>query len=146
MSTADTPHKRGKLTPALALLVSLAYMANADGEVSSEEEDELTEALQRRGHLGGISYEDLVEQGSVYFQNTTLEQFLAEANTILSREQKLSILTSLADTSLADGEVSDAEDSMFAAFLRGLGISETEVEPYLLAPDNKLDYHFSLFD
>jgi uncharacterized tellurite resistance protein B-like protein len=146
MSTADTPQERGKLTPALALLVSLAYMANADGEVSSEEEDELTVALQRRGHLGSMSYEELVEQGSVYFQNTTLDQFLAEANTILNHEQKLSILTSLADTSLADGEVSDAEDSMFAAFLQGFGISEAEIEPYLRSTDDKLDYHFSLFD
>jgi uncharacterized tellurite resistance protein B-like protein len=146
MGTADTPQERGKLTPALALLVSLAYMANADGEVSSEEEDELTEALQRRGHLGGISYDDLVEQGSVYFQNTTLEQFLTEANAILNREQKLSILTSLADTSLADGVVADAEDSMFAEFLRGFGITEAEAEPYLRSSDSKLDYRFSLFD
>jgi uncharacterized tellurite resistance protein B-like protein len=146
MSTADTPQERGKLTPALALLVSLAYMANADGEVSSEEEDELTDALQRRGHLGGMSYEDLVQQGSVYFQNTTLDQFLAEANAILNREQKLSILASLAETSLADGEVSDAEDSMFAAFLQGFGISETEIEPYLRSDEARIDYHFSLFD
>lgn len=122
----------GKLTPALALLVSTSYMAAADGTLQDEEGAALTASIRRRG-LGVMHYDELMKRGEAYFESTSLEDFLSEAAQILTTEQKLCILLNLADTSTSDRMVVSAENEIFNAFLQAFGFSWEKIKPYVQA-------------
>ncbi len=134
MNSTSTPsnHEHPRLTPALAFLVALTYMAGADG-VFCEEEEGILEAVLKSRRFGEIDYDDLLVRSITYYQQTRFETFLKEAAAILSEEQKLCVLINLADTSFADGSIADEESELFDRFLAAFGLSETHIRPYLLA-------------
>jgi uncharacterized tellurite resistance protein B-like protein len=117
------------LTPALAFAVALTHMAAADGTFQPEEDSKLTALFLHRS-IGGMSYEELMHQAVVYYQNTSLDDFLSEAALLLTPGQKLCILTNLIDTAMADGVEADEELALFQRFLQAFGISEAEIAPY----------------
>lgn len=119
-----------KLTPALVLLLSVSYMAESDGILQDEEGSALLAVIKKRG-LGLMRYEELLERGAQYYQQTSLDDFLKEAAPLLNTEQKLCVLTNIAETSLADGVVVNEENQTFAAFLRAFGLTLEQVQPYL---------------
>jgi uncharacterized tellurite resistance protein B-like protein len=129
----DAREERPTLTPALALLVAMAYMADVDGQVTAEEESGLTAMLERRGGLGGLDYETLIKQGGAYLRMTNIDRFLAEAPGILTDDQKLSILINLVDISSADEVIETGEDTLFDRFLLAFGVSEDTIQPYVKA-------------
>jgi uncharacterized tellurite resistance protein B-like protein len=129
----DAREERPTLTPALALLVAMAYMADVDGQVTAEEESGLTAMLERRGGLGGLDYETLIKQGSTYLRTTSIDRFLHEAPGILTEEQKLSILVNLVDISSADEVIEVGEDTLFDRFVLAFGLSTEAIQPYVHA-------------
>ncbi len=140
----DAREERPTLTPALALLVAMAYMADVDGQVTAEEESGLTAMLERRGGLGGLDYETLIQKGGTYLRTTSIDRFLAEAPGILTEEQKLSILVNLVDISSADEVIEMGEDTLFERFVLAFGLSVEEIQPYVNAV--LLKNNLKLFD
>lgn len=138
-NTPGTPQHHDQLTPAMALYVSLVYMADADNRVSLEEQDLLLTMLLRGRGLAGLDFKELERRGMSYYDNTTLATFLDEAAPILNEAQKLCILTNLADISFVDLQIAEEEDETFAAFLNAFGISAEQLEPYLLGIQVKND-------
>lgn len=135
----DARYDPGTLTPAMAFVVSLAYMAGADGRYLHEEEGSLAPFLQKHG-LGGIRYEDLIMCAKEYLKDASLDRFLSEAPPILTNEQKLCILLNIFDASLADGTSAPEEQLLFRRFLEAFGVTLDQIRPYLegLTIKNKL--------
>ncbi len=134
LSVFETPvgaHTASGLTPALVLLISMFYMADADDDFSLEEQDVMLMLLLKSRGLGGMDFKELERRGMSYYQSTSLEDFLAEATPLLSDTQKLCILINLADVSFADQVVAFTEDDVFSAFLDAFGLTPEQIEPYL---------------
>lgn len=126
----DARYDQGTLTPAMAFVVSLTYMAGADGVYLAEEEGSLAAFLPKNG-LGGIRYDDLLMCADEYLKTASLEQFLTEASAVLTDEQKLCILVNMIDSALADGVAAPEEQALFKQFLQAFGIADEYVRPYL---------------
>jgi uncharacterized tellurite resistance protein B-like protein len=117
------------LTPALAFAVALTHMAAADGTFQPEEDSKLTAIFLHR-NIGGMSYEELMHHAVVYYQSTSLDDFLSEAAQLLTTSQQFCILLNLIDTAMADGAEADEEQALLQRFLQAFGISEAEMAPY----------------
>jgi uncharacterized tellurite resistance protein B-like protein len=111
-----------KLTPKLALAVSLVYMMAADGQM---EEQEI-------GHLHSVVGSDdaLIDTAVKYVRSVRLEQFLADAPTVLNSQQKLCLLINMADSLLSDGRAEQSEQQLFHRALTAFGMTEDSFRPY----------------
>lgn len=126
----DARYDAGTLTPPMAFVVSLTYMAGADGQYFHEEEGSLAPFLQKHG-LGGVRYDDLMMCAEEYLKNATLDQFLMEAKQVLTLQQKICILLNMADAALADGVSAPEEQTLFKQFLAAFGIAPEQIKPFL---------------
>ncbi len=115
-----------KLTPAIALATSMIYMMSVDGEVSDEELNYLATKLYTIGDA-----EELIRLSAKYSKKQGLDEFQKEANKVLDRDQKLTVLANLIDILLADGRAEDEEQELFFSFVNAFGISEDEIGPYI---------------
>ncbi len=80
-----------KLTPAIALATSMIYMMSVDGEVSDEELNYLATKLYAIGDA-----EELIRLSAKrYSKKQGLDEFQKEANKVLDRDQKLTVLANL---------------------------------------------------
>jgi uncharacterized tellurite resistance protein B-like protein len=115
-----------KLTPAIALATSMIYMMAADGDISDEELNYLATKLYAIGDA-----EELINLSAKYSKKQSLEEFQKEANQILTKEQKLTVLANLIDILLADGSAEEEEQELFFSFVNAFGISEDEIQPFI---------------
>ena len=111
-----------KLTPKLALAVSLVYMMAADGQMEQHE----------IGHLHSVvgSDDGLIETAVKYVRSVRLEQFLADAPAVLNSQQKLCLLINMADSLLSDGRAEQSEQQLFHRALSAFGMTEDSFRPY----------------
>ncbi len=132
MTTIPEPN-RPKLTPMLALVLAMHYMADADTRYT-EEEYGIVFALwvgMNRRSLTNVSEDDLKFQAGQYRAVTPFATFAAEANALLTHEQKLCLLANVADVALTDGVLAIEERTMFRALMLSFGIDSEEFRPYL---------------
>lgn len=140
MDAAERPH----LSPALALVLALHYMADADRVYRAEEQSiGVWNVLQRRG-LGNQSYEELMMQAGLYRASTPLETFVQEAAALLNRAQQECLLLNVADVALADSDLALEECTAFQQMLQAFGIAEEELEPSLAGVVRK--YRLDVFE
>jgi uncharacterized tellurite resistance protein B-like protein len=121
------------MTPRLAFAVSLIYCVAVDREVDAREVGRLVSAF------GGKIAPDLIEVGAScrtlfhraveYVQTHEPDDFLAEATSLLTRDQRLCILLNMADCVLADGKAEPAERKLFAKFQQAFDIPDERLRP-----------------
>ncbi len=76
--------------------------------------------------------EELIRLSAKYLQEAGVNhEFQKEANKVLDRDQKLTVLANLIDILLADGRAEDEEQELFFSFVNAFGISEDEIGPYI---------------
>ena len=111
------------LTPELVLGASILYMMSSDGEIDDKETSQLQAVIG--------SNEDLLNFSLEYVQKVSVETFLKQAPSVLSKEDKLCILTNVCDSMLSDGFCEPSELLFFETLLSAFGISTEEYKPYL---------------
>jgi len=111
-----------KLTPKLTLAVSLLFMMAADGGIEEEEIGQLQSVLGDDA--------DLIDMAIKYVQSHTFDQYLVEAPSILSVDQKECLMINVCDSLLADGVAAEAEQQMFHQMLGAMGISQDDFRPH----------------
>ena len=126
MGFFDRFSSKVELTPAIALATSMIYMMASDGEIADEELNYLAVKLHAIGDA-----EELIELSRKYSKRQDLKAFQKEANGILTRDQKFTILANLIDILLADGEADESEQELFFSFVEAFGITEDEIQPYI---------------
>ncbi len=115
-----------KMTPELALFTALTYMAGKDKTFNEAQQALLNDFCAAR-ELNSLKYNDLVRRARIYASSRPLPTFLEEADAVLSADQKLALLTSLAQTSLANGEATVNRRAMFDEFLHAFDIDGEQV-------------------
>ncbi len=84
-----------------------------DGDISDEELNYLATKLYAIGDA-----EDLINLSAKYSKKQSLEEFQKEANQILTKEQKLTVLANLIDILLADGSAEEEEQESIFLFCK----------------------------
>jgi uncharacterized tellurite resistance protein B-like protein len=114
------------LTPKKALTVSVLYVMAADGELDPEEVGLLFQ-------VAGINSKAELEDAIKYVRSTKYTDFLEQEKSanLLSKEQKMYILTNMTDSSLSDGTAEPQEQAMILKFMEAFGISDAEFKPYV---------------
>ena len=116
------PDEPIELTPFLSLAVALLYMLMADGEIDDHESSQL------QAVIGGN--QDVLELAFEFVETISLDQFLKDAPTVLSNEDKLCILCNLCDCLLADGVCEQVEDELFQKICISFGYSAKSFTTY----------------
>ena len=106
-------------------------MINADGKIEPEEIGRLVAAVK--------DDRSLLESATRYTKLHDVSEFLGFCHTLLSREQKLSVLVNLYDAMLANGSVIEQEQALFEEFSAAFGVSEAVLMPYLQSIQVKND-------
>ena len=119
------------LTPRIAYAASMIYMINADGKIEPEEIGRLVAAVK--------DDRSLLESATRYTKLHDVSEFLGFCHTLLSREQKLSVLVNLYDAMLANGSVIEQEQALFEEFIAAFGVSDAVLMPYLQSIQVKND-------
>lgn len=113
-SELDANYPPGALTPATVLVVALGHLA---GATSAYAEGRLAPFLP-----AGIGYDaDLLNRVERYLSEESLDQFLAKADALLSRGQKLVVALQLLDRHLATGDRPDRRH-LVEHIIAGLGL------------------------
>ncbi len=114
-----------ELTPFLALAVALLFMLMADGEIDDHESSQL------QAVIGGN--QDVLDLAFEYVETVELDQFIHEALSILSNEDKLCILCNLCDCLLVDGVSQQVEEDLFLKICSAFGYSQKSFSTYYSA-------------
>jgi len=118
-------NKSDTLNQKQAFIASLIYMIAADGVVEDEE------MMQLEGAIAQFPDRDEVFNSAIkYVKRTPVNQFLSEANGLLSDTQKMTILVNLADSLTSDGDADPSEQRLFEQFLQAWNISEERFRPF----------------
>ncbi len=75
--------------------------------------------------------DELIRLSAKYSKKQGLSEFQKEANEILTKDQKLTVLANIIDILLADGRAEDEEQELFFSFVNAFGITEDEIQPYI---------------
>lgn len=111
-----------QLTPLLCLTVSLLYMVQSDGVIDDHESSQIQSVL------GG--QEDILALGLEYVQKTPVDDFLAIAAPLLNPKDAWCVLTNICDSLLSDGQVSEAEKTLFSKFCSAFEVTEQDFAPH----------------
>ncbi len=118
-------NKSDTLNQKQAFIASLIYMIGADGVVEEEEIMQLIGAIQQFPDR-----DEIFNAAIKYTKRTSPNQFLSEANGLLSDTQKMTILVNLADSLTSDGDADPSEQRLFEQFLQAWGITEERFRPF----------------
>jgi hypothetical protein len=129
----DANYPPGTLTPATALVVALGHLAGA-------------QSVYADGRLAaflppGLGYDaDLRGRAERYLGEVPLEQFLAQANALLSARQKLVLALQLLDRQLAAGDPPDRR-GLLGQIITGIGVDTDTLASHraTLALKNELE-------
>lgn len=127
-----------ELTPKVALATAMIYMMASDGNLADEEMIYLSVTLNALGEP-----KEIIDSAVKYAKKHDLEAFIEEANSLLTPEQKMTLLANLIDLLLADGDADEAEEELFSKFADSFGVSQDELQPYIDIISTKNQY--SLF-
>lgn len=118
----DANYPPGALTPATALVVALGHLA---GATSVYTDGRLATFLP-----ASLSYDaDLLGRAERYLAEIALEDFLAEAQALLSARQRLVLALQLLDRQLAAGDPSERR-ALVAQICAGVGVSADTLAPH----------------
>lgn len=126
----DAIYPEGTLTPGTALVVALGYVSGATSVYADRETGILAPFLTKQ-HLDRILSNDICKRAEVYLQERPRDTFLTEANRLLTRKQKLSILLTMLDAALARGVASPQTQPLFQQFFQAFDIGEEQLRPHL---------------
>lgn len=118
-------NKSDTLNQKQAFIASLIYMIGADGVVEDEEIMQLIGAIQQFPDR-----DEIFNSAIKYTKRTSPNQFLSEANGLLSDTQKMTILVNLADSLTSDGDADPSEQRLFEQFLQAWNITEERFRPF----------------
>ena len=121
--TSPTP------SPHLAMASLLLFMMAADGDISEEEIGQLQASIGQ--------FEGLQAAAMQQVRNTSLGQFLRASSPSLSNDQKLMILTMVADSMMSDGSIGIAEQNLFDNIQSDFRVSKSRLSPFLKALEVK---------
>jgi hypothetical protein len=116
------PLKAQELTPHLALAVALLHTASSVGGVRD------TKKLQLFTVLHGD--EAVFDDAMTYVSNTTFEQFLKDAQSVLRTQEKLCVLVNVCDVLLADPTSEPDVWVLFQRLSNAWGLSAEDFAPY----------------
>jgi len=111
-----------QLTAKISLPVALLFMMAADGHVDDEEIGQLKSVIG--------DDETLIKTAIRYMKTFAFEEFLAQANALLTPQQKLCILLNITDSLMSDGAADPAEQNMLSQTMVAFGMSEEEFRPH----------------
>lgn len=111
-----------QLTPHLALVVSILYMMVADGEISDQETSQLQSVVGND--------EAVLKRALHYVATTKIEQFLADAPSVLDSQDSLCVLMNVCDSIMADGQLAELELNLFQRLTSALGHSKKSFRSY----------------
>jgi hypothetical protein len=111
-----------ELSPQATLPIAFFYTASLDGDVSDAQKRQLLAAL------GGD--DDVLQFAATYVQSIGIEQFLQAAPSILSTQEKLSVLVNVCDLLLTDRQPVPAQAALFERMLKAFGLSPEAFAPY----------------
>lgn len=118
-----------ELTPVLVLAVSLLYMMSSDGRIEEEESSQL------QAVIGGN--EALLSYAVAYVQRVPVDDFLEQAASVLSTQDKLCILCNVCDSMLSDGRSEQTELEFFDKLQTAFGVATAVFRPYFKAIELK---------
>ncbi|KIM04223.1 MAG: hypothetical protein KN64_08500 [Sulfurovum sp. AS07-7] len=124
-----------ELTPTIALSASMIYMMSSDGDIADEEMNYLFVTLNALGDVRNI-----VDNAVKFAKKNSLEEFISKANTLLNNEQKMVIVSNLADLLLSDGSAEPEEEALFFRFVDGWSVAHDDVEVIINAIGIKNNY------
>jgi hypothetical protein len=111
-----------ELTPHLVLAVALLYVASSDGGIHDAPK------LQLLAVLGGD--EAVFENAATYINHIPFEQFLRDAPSILTTQEKLCVLVNVCDVLLTARNSEPAALALFQRMLTAFGLSAEAFAPY----------------
>lgn len=123
----DAVYPPGALTPASAFVLACAHLEGAGSIYSEPGSGTLAAFLP-----AGISYDaDFRARTERLLQDLTLEDFLAQAATLLNRQQKYCLALNLFDRMLAAHTAQRDLRPQFARLIEGLGLSLDTLQPHI---------------
>lgn len=126
----DARYEPGKLTPATAFIVALGHAVGATSVYADRERCTPAAFLPPQG-LGQVLYAGLLERAEPYLQDVPLDQFLTEAQLLLTNRQKLCILLHMLDIGFASGAEAPEGLPLFQQFCTAFAVDAAQIEPYV---------------
>ena len=111
-----------RVSPHLALAVSLLYMMSADGSIGPEEIGQLEAVIGE--------FEGLQQVALAYVRKVKRDQFFKAVSQSLTAKQKLCILTNVCDSMMSDGAVAVVEDKLFVSMVTAFGLKLKDFDKY----------------
>lgn len=120
---------------ALKVLVTcLAYVAEADGEITPGERAVMLADLEKwvgPGLLNQDQLKELVQHGFAEAKSKPVESFLKTVGGTLSKAQGLSILLNIIDIALVDGDLKEGERQIIERVTHALDVSSADYKACL---------------
>ena len=121
--------KKNKLMPSkLIMAVSLLHMANANGSVENEQINYLLTIF--KGDTKIVNHADRHIKDAIK-KGRTLDDFLEDANKVLSDEQKRCIVANMIDIMYSDGRCDAYEQKLLDAYISGFGHDYSDYLTYI---------------
>jgi len=111
-----------RISPHLALAVSLLYMMSADGSIGTEEIGQLEAVIGE--------FEGLQQVALAYVRKVKRGDFFKAVSPVLKTKQKLCILTNVCDSMMSDGTVAVVEDKLFLSMVAAFGFKLKDFDTY----------------
>lgn len=111
-----------ELTPRIAFAAALIYMINADGKIEPHEISRLVTALKND--------RELLEIANRYTKLNSIDEFITKCQSVLDKDQQLSVLVNLYDAILSTREPAAQELELFDRFMHTFEYNEQQFAPY----------------
>ena len=111
-----------RVSPHLAMAVSLLYMMSADGSIGPEEIGQLEAVI---GEFDGLQQVALA-----YVRKVKRADFFKAVSQSLTAKQKLCILANVCDSMMSDGTVAVVEDKLFVSMVAAFGLKLKDFDKY----------------
>jgi uncharacterized tellurite resistance protein B-like protein len=117
-----TQSSSSRVSPHLAMAVSLLYMMSADGAIGVEEIGQLEAVI---GEFPGLQQVALA-----YVRKVKRDEFFKAVSPALTASQKLCILTNVCDSMMSDGTAAVVEDKLFVSMVAAFGLQLKDFDKY----------------
>ena len=111
-----------RVSPHLAMAVSLLYMMSADGSIGPEEIGQLEAVIGE--------FEGLQQVALAYVRKVKRPEFFKAVSQSLTAKQKLCILANVCDSMMSDGTVAVVEDNLFVSMVAAFGVKLNDFDKY----------------
>ncbi len=111
-----------KLDPQTTLAAGMIYLSAADGHLSEDE---------RFNILKVIPSDQVLQRGLNYCRRNSVQQFIQQAASILTPQQKMCMLLNMADMAMGDGDLAEQERALLVRFQQAFGIPDSSISVYI---------------